>query len=146
MSDVIDTIPDYKLAAKEIHLAYQRSGLCATVTGGSAIVTDGDKWQHRAFNVNFVNARSGHFANFTWRQGTGVKGDPIPAEVLAGVCREFADSETTFEDWADNFGYDKDSRRAEKLFNECRAIGANLLHLGLTRKQIQAFAKLSARL
>jgi hypothetical protein len=31
-----------------------------------------------------------------------------------------------FEEWADNFGYDRDSRKAEATYNECAAIGRSL--------------------
>ena len=31
-----------------------------------------------------------------------------------------------FEEWADNFGYDRDSRKAEATYNECVAIGRAL--------------------
>jgi hypothetical protein len=31
-----------------------------------------------------------------------------------------------FEEWADNFGYDRDSRKAEATYNECAAIGKAL--------------------
>ena len=32
----------------------------------------------------------------------------------------------TFEDWASDFGYDTDSRKAEAMFRECDAIGRKL--------------------
>lgn len=38
-------------------------------------------------------------------------------------------TETANEDWAENFGYDSDSRKAEKMFNECRETGFNLLRV-----------------
>ena len=31
-----------------------------------------------------------------------------------------------FEDWADDYGYDSDSRKAEKIYNDCLAIGLKL--------------------
>lgn len=159
MSEVIDrsvseVIPDHKLAAKELHAAFSALNprLRALVTGGDVIVRDtpavkgAQAWAHRAYNVHFVNVRTGHFANFTWKQGTGIESRPSPCDVLGAVCREFVDSDCDFESWADCYGYDRDSRQAEKTFTQCREHGANLLHLGLTREQIQMFAALSARL
>ena len=32
----------------------------------------------------------------------------------------------TFEEWCSNFGYDTDSRKAERIFNECRRIAVLL--------------------
>jgi hypothetical protein len=34
-----------------------------------------------------------------------------------------------FEDWAESFGYDADSREAEKIYNACRESGVNLIKL-----------------
>lgn len=33
---------------------------------------------------------------------------------------------TSFEDWADNYGYEKDSRKAEKIYQACLKVGLTL--------------------
>jgi hypothetical protein len=40
-----------------------------------------------------------------------------------------------FEEWADNFGLDQDSRKAEAMYNECAAIG-RALAAGLSPAEI----------
>ena len=149
MSDSVDVnVPDYQLAARELKDKFSALNpkLTATITGGAVLVSDADKWDHYAYNVCFLNTRTGCYANFAWRQGSGVKDEPKASTVLGAVCQDYADSDCSFEDWADNYGYDKDSRKAEKMFNACRETGVNLKHLGLTTEQIQEFAAINARL
>lgn len=70
---------------------------------------------------------------------------PVPSEVLATVCREALEAiETTFEDWTSNFGYDVDSRKAEKIHKTCMAQYATLLCL-MDKKNIEKFAELAGR-
>jgi hypothetical protein len=58
------------------------------------------------------------------------KGSPLnPPELRDVFCSLLMDSEAyamEFEEWADNFGYDRDSRKAEATYNECAAIGRAL--------------------
>lgn len=54
----------------------------------------------------------------------------LPPPALADVlwCL-FSDAETfgqTFEDWADSFGYDRDSRGAERIYHDCLETGRAL--------------------
>lgn len=44
---------------------------------------------------------------------------PDLADVLSGLLMDSSALTEKFEDWADNFGYDKDSRAAEKIYNAC---------------------------
>ena len=41
--------------------------------------------------------------------------DVMNSVILDAECLDFED----FEDWAENFGYDLDSRKSEKLYNSC---------------------------
>lgn len=71
---------------------------------------------------------------------------PRPAEVLAAVCGDALEaSETTFEDWAGNFGYDSDSRKAEAIYNTCRNYLPNMLRL-MGREGVERMAELSRML
>lgn len=53
---------------------------------------------------------------------------PAPAllEVLYGLVLDSDADEYSFEAWADNLGYDTDSRKAESVYNACREIGQKL--------------------
>lgn len=59
---------------------------------------------------------------------------PIPAPVLRDVLYSLCmDAEaldySDFEEWADNFGYDTDSRKAERTYQACIAIGLKLRNM-----------------
>lgn len=61
----------------------------------------------------------------TFSKGFGHKGKaPTAAEVMECLVMDaspFAhDSLVTLEDWCNDFGYDPDSRKAERIFNLCR--------------------------
>lgn len=53
-----------------------------------------------------------------------------PGEVLACVCAEGLDAEGQgFEGWAENLGYDSDSRKAEGIYRTCQEHGAKVRKL-----------------
>lgn len=54
---------------------------------------------------------------------------PSLSDVLGCLCSDAEAINETFEDCAANFGYDSDSRKAEKIFNDCRETGFNLLRV-----------------
>jgi len=65
-----------------------------------------------------------------------------PQEVLACYCEESLEaSETPFEEWAENLGFDADSRKAEKIYNECRDSLPRMLSL-LSRENVERMAEL----
>lgn len=71
---------------------------------------------------------------------------PNPAEVFACICSEALDARNqSFEDWADAFGYDKDSRTAEKIYRLCCDRYHELTSI-TTPKMIERFATLSTQL
>lgn len=52
---------------------------------------------------------------------------PDFANVLQGLVMDSEGVEVdTFEEWADNYGYDTDSRKAEKIYEACREIARDL--------------------
>lgn len=54
---------------------------------------------------------------------------PLPdfADVLYGLLRDSdAYDSDAFEEWADNYGYDTDSRKAEKIYEACRETARDL--------------------
>lgn len=61
----------------------------------------------------------------------GVRGDKIPAPSMADVLHcLLMDAEVidagSFEEWAENFGYDTDSRKAEGIYRACLDTGLKL--------------------
>lgn len=58
----------------------------------------------------------------TFSMGHGFNGEPpTVSDVLPGVQSDTASVENAngFEDWCDNYGYDPDSRRAERIYKAC---------------------------
>ena len=58
----------------------------------------------------------------TFSMGQGFNGEPpTVSDVLLCVQSDTASIEDTkgFEDWCDNYGYDPDSRRAERIYKAC---------------------------
>lgn len=74
------------------------------------------------------------------------KQGPEPAEVLAACCADGLEAqESAFEDWAGNFGYDADSRKAEKIYNQCREQYFNVIRL-IGQENTERMAELSRML
>lgn len=82
------------------------------------------------------NAERVHTTHLTWEGKTWKNYDPLrvqlgndgylrlapphPAEVLYCICSDYAVMDySSFEDWANSYGYDTDSRKAERIYREC---------------------------
>lgn len=66
------------------------------------------------------------------KQSKPIKPDIV--EVLACMVMDtcaFYNGCTDFEDWADEFGYDNDSREAERIYHACRAEYKGLRQMGV---------------
>lgn len=62
--------------------------------------------------------------------GSGHGGaEPKLEDVLCCLFDENPDSSGSFEDWCSDFGYDPDSRKAERIYRGCVRIGARLHRL-----------------
>jgi hypothetical protein len=148
-----ENIPDYKIASIELKAAFEKTGISAEIRGGY-LDKDSDGWEHYAWNVLFKNGKKR--ASFDWKQGIGhiaknkftgvIPKKPNPCEVLAHICSESLDCKESFEDWAETFGYDSDSRKAESIYNACKRNAQKLGCLGLDSQTIRNFADLSNRL
>lgn len=143
----IDETPDYEIAAAQLRDFYAGLGIDSRISP-EGLRADDDGWRHHAYEVRFHGiGNASHFCRIDWRQGTGITDDLEPAEVLASAARDYADARgLTFEDWAGNLGYDTDSRKAEKTYDACMAMGDKLTTLGLTDEQIDTLAEFAGRL
>jgi hypothetical protein len=161
-----DTRPDHEIAAEQLEQAFADTGIKAAIRGGY-LDTDQDGWKHYAFNILF-DSGDGQ-SSFDWRQGVGLverkhrmKLDPRlrpddpanmhpiqpkPAEVLGRVCSEYQEARSmSFEDWASCFGYESDSRKAERIYQECKNNESKLSRLGLDAEVRANLAELANRL
>lgn len=55
-----------------------------------------------------------------YHQGEGIKEDPTLVVALNCIALDCNTLEEKFEDWAIEVGYDPDSRKAEKIYNQCK--------------------------
>ncbi len=70
---------------------------------------------------------------------------PLIGDVLGCLCRETLDCDCCFEEWAQNYGYDTDSRRAERNYYLCRD-NANKIRSFLKQSEINEIAELANEL
>lgn len=71
--------------------------------------------------------RAGHSLTVSFSMGQAHNGiRPTADEVLNCLVSDARASETTFADFCSEFGYDEDSRKAERTYKACRRIGAKL--------------------
>lgn len=54
---------------------------------------------------------------------------PAVAHIMDCLLNDSAAIEQTFEDWAADLGYDRDSRKAETTYNACRQIAADMIRV-----------------
>lgn len=87
-----------------------------------------DGWEHHAYKLRLRGPRLPGGPEwvtpvFDWRQGYGIETTPhdMPGEVLDSLVSDaMAYLEAMdFEDFARNFGYDTDSRKAEAIYRTC---------------------------
>lgn len=67
---------------------------------------------------------------------------PMAADVLYSLILDASAIDESFEDWAANFGYDTDSRKALSTYNQCCEIGQKMRRL-FTSDEREKFAELT---
>jgi hypothetical protein len=130
-----------------------------TTEGGERITKpaegkDGKPWECYAWRVSFAR-QVRHPAGVTfdyfcglahatkprtsWQQPKAIA--PTAADVLYSLTLDAQAGTETFADFCDNYGYDQDSRRAERTYFECQDIDRKLRTV-FTREQLDALAEL----
>lgn len=80
------------------------------------------------YNAELFACESGKAVRFgaaIFEKGQPLK-PPSMRDVLYSLLMDSEAYSQGFEEWADSFGYDRDSRKAEATYNECAAIGRAL--------------------
>jgi len=133
--------PDYEIAQEELNALYANKIPQARILGGE--LRKKDKWEYKAYTVIIDNV------SFEWKQGTGIKGKPNAAEVLARCCADYLSSKTDFPEWCLDFGYDSDSIKARKVYDDCQELGTQLrkiVAIKMDNSLLVKFAELANRL
>jgi hypothetical protein len=105
-------------------------GITMRIVGDYGLTTDDDGWAHNRYTVRI--SHDGRSLITPWRAGTGLPKLTTGADDVASVLdalRSDAQSYAyarDFADWCADFGYDTDSRKAEKIYRACGNIGHRL--------------------
>lgn len=77
---------------------------------------DEDGWEHNAYKVRL--SYDGRRLTVPWRAGLGITEAPSARDVLEALLMDAAGYENapSFEEWAEEYGYDEDSRKAEATY------------------------------
>ena len=88
-----------------------------------------DEWQKQAngYTIKLSYGRKTYSVDY-W-QGVGIKERPTLKGVMECLFLDAESSSENFEDFCSNFGYDTDSRKAERIYNACKRIKENLKRL-----------------
>ena len=106
--------------------------ITATVTFGNKSAHSGnlDEWQRRAtpYTVTLRYQRRAMTVEFWCGSACS---EPNAATVLDCLASDASGVESSrgFEDWCGDYGYDVDSRKAERTFKACEKVARNLRRL-----------------
>jgi hypothetical protein len=88
-----------------------------------------------ATHWNCFIRRVGHGAgkkdgfSIEYSMGSAHRGLPKLLDVFGCLLSDSGSTDQPFEDWADELGYDSDSRKAERIYNACKATAEKLAKL-----------------
>jgi len=88
-----------------------------------------DEWQRNANSYRCTTHYKGRRYSFDYWQGIGISHDPRVDDVLDSLLSDAQAGEQTFEDFCADFGYDSDSRKAEKIWRACQRVAKNMKRL-----------------
>lgn len=77
-----------------------------------------------AWKVKLV--RRGRQLTVGFFTGSAITNDPDAASVISCLISDARAGEQSFEEFCSDFGYDEDSRKAEKTWNACRIIAPRI--------------------
>ena len=81
-----------------------------------------EKWMAAANHYKCTFHRKGKRLTTYFSQGCGITREPTTADVLNCLALDTAGIENarSFEEWCGEYGYDTDSRKAEKIWKVCQ--------------------------
>lgn len=96
--------------------------ICKRTNSNPAMADLGDNARH--WHITLVNGKSGNrLRSLKFSQGSALTAEPTAADVLDCLALDASSVENArdFEDWCHGYGYDTDSRSAEKIYNTIKA-------------------------
>lgn len=110
------------------------------------LCTDNATWNREASHWHVMISRDGvgnpSQMNLQYSMGSAHKGEPKLADVMYSLVCDTRDIDgQSFEQWASEFGYDSDSRRAERIYRACVNQRTEMLAL-FTRAELDQLVEL----
>ena len=98
-----------------------------TMTADQVGVQDGaPSWAKQQWNITLRHGRKR--MTFPY-YGGGAASDPTAEDVVEDMVRNAETLQCGFDVWAADYGYDVDSRSAERIFRACRDLGERFVIL-----------------
>lgn len=79
-----------------------------------------DKWEHNAWKVTLRFGKRTLTADF--KMGMGNQGEPPIPDVVAAIVRDADCGNYSLDEFCSELGYEEDSRKAEKIWRQCKAM------------------------
>lgn len=127
------------MSSDKMRHTISRYGITGQVTGGPTGACDNDGWDHYAMTVELQYTGRDNITRTIatpWRMGLALdieayKADTMTsaavADVVASVVSDCQYNEMDFETFADEMGYDTDSRKAYATWEACRDLGRRFI-------------------
>jgi hypothetical protein len=87
--------------------------------GTKAVIDDKDDWRRTARPWTCTLRMGRHRLTVPFWQGPAHTKEPTAADVLSCLVADADALDYSFEEWCGDFGYDTDSRTAEKTYKAC---------------------------
>ena len=90
---------------------------------------EGDEWSSSATWWSVTLRLDGRRLTVPFGMGAALVGEPTPADVVSSLVLDARSGELSFHDFCEDFGYDEDSRRAERTWRQCAAMAPKVRRL-----------------
>jgi hypothetical protein len=88
-----------------------------------------DEWQRKAHDYRVTLTHQRRRYSFDWWQGQAVTREPTAADCLEALLSDASSADQNFESWCADYGYDTDSRKAERTYRACQGVARRLRRL-----------------
>lgn len=119
------------------------SAMGVTMRAMRAERPDASEWGEAASHWRVTLKRNGKSYSTHYSMGAALTGSPELCDVLYCLISDAESAGESFDDWCANFGYDTDSRKAERTWKACKRVAASLSRL-FTNNELDALRELFA--
>ncbi len=88
-----------------------------------------DEWQQKAHPYTVKLKYDDRQMTIPFFMGSALTHEPTDEDVMICLIADYSVTDETFEEFCANFGYDEDSRKAEKIYKQCVRNGKKIKKL-----------------